>query len=416
MIKIDDEILFYNIKFGPRKLTEYWSKVWEECGSAGRFYIDIAKRLPQNRFVTRHGEWSLPWKQNLLPQFRMPEYNPDFRLSFEQVTDNRSIEIKKRIYNGERFAVMYSGGMDSTLVLAALVKNLGAKELESVVVNASIHSVIENPVFWEKFVMGKIKVLDSNVHTYDDLFRMGYTPITADQGDCIFGTSFGLSLYHNFDYYADDYRSLRGLKYQISNPDVHYSEYRPIIERHMAYEPSPRGWNFGRLLYEKVDRNIKTSTVPIHSLHDFFWWMIFNIKYFNCASRSAIFFNLSIPIKTALETIENWFGNDEYQLWSMANNNNGEKIHKTLASYKYAQRRYIYSVDRNEWYFNLKTKLESLGNLLINGKLSEQKDYTEIKGKHIIGLTKDYQVMSVLDKGCRDYFRHHLANCRVDWC
>ena len=88
----------------------------------------------------------------------------------------------------------------------------------------------------------------------------------------------------------------------------------------------------------------------IHSLHDFFWWLIFNIKYLNCAVRGSLYFNDRVEWKTAMDRIVNWFGHNDYQLWSMVNNNNGQKIKKTQASYKWAAREYIYDLDKNDWY------------------------------------------------------------------
>jgi hypothetical protein len=188
---------------------------------------------------------------------------------------------------------------------------------------------------------------------------------------------------------------------------VHFSQYKDIIIRHLAYNTSDDGLEFGRLLYEKYVHNINTSSVPVNSLHDFFWWLIFNVKYLNCSVRSAIYYNERLPIRQCLDSTVNWFNGKDYQLWSMVNNNNGEKIRKTLATYKYAQRKYIYSYDKNEWYFYFKTKLESLNNLLIKPKHN--------KGNLNLGVSKDYEWLSVEDPSVREYFRHHLTNYKINW-
>jgi len=97
----------------------------------------------------------------------------------------------------------------------------------------------------------------------------------------------------------------------------------------------------------------------------------------------------------------------------MVNNNNGEKIKNTLATYKYAQRRYIYDFDKNEWYFKYKTKLESLSNLLVKGKMKTEDK--EIPGKLTVGLDLNYEPLHTKDYYVREYFKYHLSNYQIDW-
>ena len=214
-----------------------------------------------------------------------------FNERFSDITDNKALDIKNRIFNGEKFAVMYSGGIDSTLILAALIKNLSLDELTNITVCASIESVIENPTFWNKFILNKFKIIDSKRHKYDDIINMGLTPITADEGDCIFGTLFGLIMYNNYDYYIDGLSTsskinLQNIKYKISDPDIHFSKYADILIPYLGIADDA---NFGKLFYEKLVHNINTCTVPIRSLHDFFWWLIFNIKYLNICKKISEF-------------------------------------------------------------------------------------------------------------------------------
>lgn len=418
---LDTTLYFHNVRLHYPSQSQFWGEIRRQCGRGGKFYIDIARRFAQSRFVTRDkSEWSLPWPQVIMPGFEMPAYDPAFNKSYEQVTDERALQIRDQIRAGKKFAVMYSGGMDSTLVLASLIKNLSQEEMESVVVCASVHSILENPYFWKKFVYGKIKVVDSVTHFYDDLIRLGYRPITADEGDCIFGTSIGLQLYHNYDFYVSDLSptvrdNLMKIKNSVSNPNVHYSRYRDILVKHFAYNRTKDGLEFGRLLYEKYAKSAETTDVPVQSLHDFFWWLIFNVKYLNCSVRGSIFFNKTLPPKVAMDNIENWFNGGEYQQWSMVNNNNGEKIRESLATYKYAQRRYIYDVDKNEWYFYFKTKLESLGNLSIKKSIKRDATGEKKSGKLILGLDDQYNVLAMDDESVQNYFDHHLNQYEIDW-
>ncbi len=414
MINLDDTLYFHSITFNVYN-NKFWGSIREDAPYAGKWFIDLSRRFNPSRFVPRHGEWSLPWKQEIIPGFEMPKYDPNFKKTFNEITDTKAISIKKRIQQGEKFVVMYSGGIDSTLVVSALIKNLTKKELKKVCICSSVETIIENPVFWNKFIHGKMNVLDSRTHKYDDLIEAGYTPITADEGDCIFGTLSGLVLYNNLDYYishlsSDVRTNLQNLRYKISDENIHYSVFKDPIIKHLTGIHDEK---YGRILYEKFDHNIKTSEVPIHSLHDFFWWSIFNVKYLNCSVRGALFYNDRVPYKDAIYKIVNWFNDPEYQLWSMVNNNNGQKIGSTPSTYKLATRKYIYDVDKNDWYMNFKTKIESLWYIASSQDVSDlSRDKRPVAR---IGLTKDYDMIYTNTDGAYDYFRHHLLNYKIDW-
>jgi hypothetical protein len=418
MIKSTDTLYFHTMHSIPSHYQEslIWKNIRQDCGKGGQFFIDIATRFHESRFVSRNnGEWSLPWKQDIIPDFKMPEYDPTFNKTFEQVSDECAIEIKKLIHQGQKFALMYAGGFDSTVVLVALLKNLTTEELASVALCTSIHSVIEYPDFWAKHIHGKFKIIDSVENWYDHVIAQGYRPITADEGDCVFGTMIGLQVYNNYDLYLsrlspESQSNLKNLKYKISSGDVHYSVFKDLIISTLAHEQTPNGLEFGRILYEKYVRNIDTSPVPIHSLHDFYWWLIFNVKYLNCSVRGAIFYNSGLPIRECIDVMVNWFNATDYQLWSMVNNNNGKKIQNTVATYKYEARQYIRNFTNDDWHFYFKTKLDSLVNIKVNRGESYKADH-----RFLVGLDKDYNRLLLTDQSVIAYFTEHLINYKIDW-
>lgn len=409
----DTVLYFHNFSFNGYQ--DNFLNSLENLSDGSKFFITMARRFRPSRFVTRNGEWSLPWNQELIPKFRMPEYDPAFKLSFSEVTDLEALTIKSRIHRGEKFAVLYSGGIDSTVVLASLIKNLSTEELKSVSVCASIHSIVENPSFFYKYILNKLNIIDSNSVKCDDLIEQGYIPITADEGDPIFGTMIGLNLYYNFDTLVEGLSdntkyNLKKQKHQLISGELHYSVFKDLIIKHLSYNGD---LNFGKLLYEKYVYNSATSSVPIHSVHDFFWWLIFNVKYLNCSVRAALYFNDRVDYSVAIDKIYNWYNSENYQLWSMNNNNNGEKIKNGITSYKSAARDYIYSLDKNEWYKTFKLKLESL-NMIVN-----RQDLSNLPSSNLpiarIGFDKNFNALSVDDPKVREYFTNHLANYKIDW-
>lgn len=427
-MNLDDTLYFSSVNFNGLQ-NRFWQETYESTSPGGKFFIDIARRLNPNRFVTRdNSEWTLPWPQEMIPKYQMVSYDPDFGQTFAEVSDAKALDFKRRINeHNERFAIMYSGGIDSTVIMTALLKNLTAEELKNIVVCTSVPAIVENPQFWHKYIWDKFQVIDSMTYKYHDLIEQGLTPVTADDGDCIHGTVFGLNLYHNWEALvgprlSDASRShIASIMPSFSDPNVHYSEFKDLLISYMAYpanqkfpivgveNPDP---NFGRRLYDKFARNADTATVPVNSLHDFFWWLIFNVKMLNCGVRGALYYNDRIAPEQAIHAVENWYLDAGYQRWSMVNNNNGEKIGHSAATYKKAARDYIWSFDRNDWYRSFKLKLESMALNTVRQNIDES---TFAKPVARFGINKNYEFLDIRDPSVKNYIRHHLDNYKIDW-
>lgn len=411
-----DDVLYFSSYGVISQTKDVWLDVFNNVPWHGQWYLKVSEKVMPNRLISRNGAWSMPWPQELYPKFRMPDYDPTFNKTFAEVSDEKALRIRDRIRQGERFGVLWSGGIDSTVIMTSLVKNLTPEELENVTVMCSGESMIENPSFYRNFIYGKLKTLNSKEHKYDDMLNLGITPITGDEGDCIFGTLIGLNMYNNFDALLDRVSSevkenVSQLKNKFTSPDVHYSQFKELIIQYLNIPWHPE---FGRILYDKYDHNIKTATVPVHSLHDFFWWLIFNVKYYNCSVRGPIYFNDTMNPIDVIDRTENWYNDQQYQLWSMANNNNGMKIHTGILSYKHAAKSYIYEFDKNEWYFTFKSKLESMWN--VTNLQTVQHLPMDRRPAHRIAIKKqDHEVIYIGDPGVKEYFVHHLSNYKIDW-
>ncbi len=369
----DSEIFFAAVNCMNDRLNMYWDNLYPRLGPNAQFWIDIGRYLGKNRIINRHGTWASPWKTKIAPGFEMPSYNPNFKMTFEEITYQKTLDIKKIIHTTDsRIGVFYSGGIDSTVCLAALIQFLNPEELQKIDVCLSAESIIENPYFYEKFILNKMNVFDSAKIRYDYFQQNGHYAITSDQGDSIFGTELGTKLYYSYfsrlkNLSVASRSHLISISEKISDPDTPYENYKDLLINYFQLPQSPE---FGEKFYNSLDENIKSSLVPVLSLHDFFWWYIFNIKYLECALRSTIYYTTAPDIEKSIRhTVINWFNDPNYQLWSMANNNNGTKI-KGLspASYKFAARQFIYELDKNDWYFKYKSKLSSLINITQRNK------------------------------------------------
>lgn len=415
MLNIGDTLYFSSVHGHVKTYKGFWEDLIKDLPFAGQWYIKISERVHPLRHISRDGVWTTPWPQELIPKFVMPKYDPTYSKTFSEVTDENAQRIKHRVQTGEKFGVMWSGGIDSTVIVAALIKNLSKKELENIYILCSGESMIESPRFYGNFIHNKIKTLDSRTHKYDTLINMDITPITGDEGDCVFGTQIGLNMYNNFDALIEKSspqvrENLKPLRTQLINAEAHYSVFKDLL---IQYFNLPWHPEFGRLLYEKYDYNIKTASVPVYSLHDFFWWLIFNVKYLNCSARGSIYYNDTLHWHDVMTRMVNWYNDTDYQLWSMANNNNGTKIKNHILSYKSASKDYIYDLDKDIWYYTFKSKVDSLWNIT-------WKNNQDIPGSRPhpdkIAVKKDnLELVHFSDPGVTEYFTHYLTNYKIDW-
>ncbi len=425
---------FYYKQVAPnfRSFSKLLGSAVNDLPAGGRFYFNLARATGMESYIFRNGIWSDPFETSIEPQFSMPSYNSNFNLSFSEVSDLRAADIKELINSTDRpIMIQWSGGIDSTVAIVSLIKNLTKQELERITVSMSGDTALENPHFFNKFIKDKIKIVDSESLLYND-YKEKYNAycICADTGDCIFGAELGNKLYPRMKFIQDDIDTL----YQsVSSKDVEYSVYKDIIIQHfnnnlknsvatlkqqLVLDKSigeflPGDETFGEMFYEKIVKNVNTSNVPIHSLHDFFWWTIFNGRYLHCALRAPVTYSIGINKESLInDCVIQWYNTDEYQLWSMTNNNNGEKLTGPIQGlYKTAAKNYIFEFDKDEWYHIHKIKIISLPNII---KRNWRKNYNDFDP--VLGIDTNYNIIKIGTPDVDNYVIDRLVQFKIDWC
>lgn len=429
-----NKFYYKQVDVNLRSFSSLINKIANYLPEGGRFYFNLARsmRVGGENYLYRVGEWSDPFDTTVHSDFTMPTYDPQFSLTFDEICDLRAQDIKKIIYATDRpIIVQWSGGIDSTVIMASLIKNLNDSEKERIIVSLSSDSLLEYPYFYTHFVKDKFKIVDSENLLFND-YKEKYNAycIMGDTGDCIFGAELGNKLYSKIKFFTDDWKFLYN---NVISSDVEYTRYKDIIIKHFNTNLQnsitsmqqqkivgeniskllPGDGNFGELFYEKIVRNIKTSNVPIYSLHDFFWWTIFNGRYMFCALRGP---NVFSTTQNKAELINNcliqWFNTVEYQLWSMKNNNNGEKISAPIqGQYKTACKRYIYDLTKDDWYYHHKMKIVSSPNII---KRNWRKHFSDFDP--ILGVDINYDVIKVGSASVNNYVIDSLMKHKIDWC
>ena len=314
--------------------------------------INTAFHSGMNTCYNRIGDNCMPFKDDIvdLLDFRAPAYDPGFQTSFEEITDARCHELRQE-FGDREWLIMWSGGVDSTTVVTSILKNSTAAERANIYIALNKISVYENPRFFYDFIKPNFKIFNSSNLDWGDLLET-YCIIDGEAGDQLHnGGSYQKMLYDHPEYFDRNCHN---------DPDglINYLSF--FADR-----------KFGEWYYEKHMANIKSQNCPVETYHDFGWWHQFNYCWLTIKLRTKSLMKDSSPdiMKKHLANHVQWFSTKNYQRWAMVNNQPGIKYGKTLGDHKLEMKRYIYSLDRNEFYLKFKDKTPSVGRKLV-GDLS----------------------------------------------
>ena len=134
---------------------------------------------------------TLPHYLKMAEPIPFPELKTDFNKSFEQVTLERAKEIVD-FANGQQICVSWSGGIDSTAVIFALLQYADPKQL---MICMNYYSIIESGSLFDKFIKGKGIPYKLQTPVKDPEFDEGVI-VTGYLGDQLYGKIQSLSEEH----------------------------------------------------------------------------------------------------------------------------------------------------------------------------------------------------------------------------
>lgn len=295
--------------------------------------------------IDRSNTFANPLNTALLSISILPELNNSH--SFETLCDNRARALMDQaIANNKKIAVMYSGGIDSTLILCAFLKNCNSEEVKRVTVLLSEQSILENQNFYHSYVISNFDCV-SSFRFPAFIGNTDYIFISGEHGDQLFGSAIAQAyeVAYGFDALFQPLNNSHGaLADFLSNRGAKkYAE--PILQ-----------------LFLKLCDN---APVPIETPYHFFWWINFSTKW------QAVYTRL-LPYSKHKKTIaleENYttfYCTKEFQQWSMANTD--QFIKDSFATAKFIAKQYIYDLNKDSSYLH-KIKMGSLCNLLNNKEI-----------------------------------------------
>jgi hypothetical protein len=300
---------------------------------------------------------------------------PSSPVSFSDAADSFGATISSYIDQGKQIYLMWSGGIDSTVVAVSVLKYLRDNQRDHLHIVLSNASRVEHPVFYHKFLksLDQIELTDFDPGKLD---LVNSIITDGEGGDQIFGSA---AINKVFSIYPD----------KIYLP---WRDNQDFLKQFWYKDSVPGFYDF---LMHIMETTIKHTSVPVITLYDFFWWLNFNFKFESVMYRHTLRLGENVNDKDfeyfSNTTIYRLFATEKMQQWSMGAGAQ-EKLNQARKTIKWAARKYIYEFDCNEYYFREKRKEFSNSTI------------ADATAKHI-AIDKDYKRYTMAERSIRQDIR-----------
>jgi hypothetical protein len=313
---------------------------------------DLLKELNERLIypTVRIGKNTLPYKNTLVDVLHdhAPEYQPGFNETFSQVTDKRYHELKSRL-NDRPWVILWSGGIDSTVMVTSILRNASAPDRQNIFIACNESSIYENPKFFMDHILPNFSIIDADNFELSEKNLKKYYVLNGGPADALYCQFFGIIQ-------ALDLRNPGLINLPIHNHAGHIID---IMHKNLGVSHKFAEW-----WHSFTVENINSQSVPVETIHDFFWWNSFNFNWTGTIFRDfkvlRFFKNLS---KTHIDLFWSnyigWYDSADYQLWAMHNNKAGITFGQGPSEFKLVAKQYIHSYDHDEYYLRFKCKARS---------------------------------------------------------
>jgi hypothetical protein len=295
-------------------------------------------------FIDRTGTIRSPIKTRSL--FPIPKMR-SFEKSFEQICDERAKELLERSDELDvPIYAMWSGGIDSTLVLVSFLKRANPAQRARIRVLLSEDSLRENPAFFEAHISGKLATDSSILFPYilgtDALF------VSGEHNDQLFGSDIIAKVIATF-----------------GAPFIHESYDREQVFKFFDERLQDAGTT--NFYLDTFERLMRASPVRIATHYQYFWWINFSLKWQSVHLRTLSYTGARHAPKITRDYLAKFYApfycTEDFQLWSLWNQD--KKIRDTWNTYKWICKDIIFDYTKDADYRDNKLKKGSLFSLAV---------------------------------------------------
>ena len=194
-----------------------------------------------------------------------------FDKTFEQVCDERAKYLLQFAESKNRkIAVMYSGGIDSTLILCSFIKNAKKEQLKNILVLLSDESIRENVNFYHDHIIKNFECVSSYKFPYY-LGHDDYLFTSGENADQLFGSQVNgvMAKKIPFSSLFDSFDKMEGYVIDFFNERLSPSGKEKYSEGMLS-------------LCKKI---VDGAPIELNNVYRFFWWINFATKWQNCYVR-----------------------------------------------------------------------------------------------------------------------------------
>ena len=323
-----------------KDINNIYGKYWNSIKHAVFGMSEIRARM---------GSLPTPWGASSGALFTLPPFiSTNDRLC--DLIDARAVEIiQEATKSNKRIELLYSGGIDSTLVLAALIKNSSQDQLSNITVLMTPSGIFENYNFYVNFIHNKIQCEPYHRVRVSNDYLNKTILLHGDPGDCLFGPS--IAMFEKMIPSGDHLRPWKdNLDIIVANIEIRAKKSKGMPE------------GFSQWYTDKITNNLLEVQPPdVDSIADWWWWHYYNFKWEFSIWRP--FFRLRADPKEPITAanIESYvrntfFNTDKFQQWSWSN----LQTHvPSIKDHKIQAKQYIFELDGDLEYFNHKIKIDS---------------------------------------------------------
>ncbi len=260
--------------------------------------------------------------------------------SFGEVCDVIGAEIVTAAAQNHRIvAVLWSGGIDSTAALIAVMKAAEQQgRRDHVRVLLTQQSVEEYPQFYLKYINNRYQQVPITT-PITEFLDPECVNVTGEHGDQLFGSQ----LLAPFVQAGVSHR-----KYEAALPDALFE----------CFENARQTDRVIRYLGPVIDR----APVEIRTLFDCLWWLNFSLKWQHVTLRLAALRNEKSRL--IYDSLRHFFRDNRFQRWSFCYH--PARGVSVWERYKDPAKEYIRDFTGDEEYYLYKQKEPSLGNVMKN--------------------------------------------------
>jgi hypothetical protein len=274
----------------------------------------------------------------------LPDANPSL-IDFTELTDARVIELENTASKYEKVYLFWSGGIDSTLILCAVLKNCSKEFLSKLVIVLNHHCIAEFPEMYSDHIFGKLAEVSTDEFIAG---RLGPTNnalyITGDVGDPIFG-----------------YDSI--VAFDTRYPELYKKPWMKNKDKLTSYfSLSTQHPGIGKFVMEYVEESLNQANIEVDTVYDLLWWTNFNWGYDIDLYMNWWVNELPETLNARQFHEENLFlfyNCRAFQNWAVASIGTNLKVGETATTHKKSAKQYILEYTGNTDYFINKMKEDS---------------------------------------------------------